>query len=183
MRAFEPSRRGRPKRAVANDDACGTTPAVQDGGTAELQLKRAQLARGLDPVLCAHPLDLLAARGWIAPSEQRAGWRYAGLYRRVNGRVTVSYGRFYAGFSGGGGGLPAADLDEADLARLEQLYRRAKADLLAAGNRVARMTEAVSVFAVWPGFVFSREGARSTACQRLRLGLAALGDSFAGPRR
>jgi hypothetical protein len=182
MRAFEQTRRGRPKRAAANDNGI----REKDGGTAELQAKRARLARGLDPVLCAHPLDLLAARGWIAEAEQRAGWRYAGLYRRVNGRVSVSYGRFYAGFSGGGGaaaGRPAADLDEAEQARLEQLYRRAKAHLLAAGDRVARLTEAVSVFAVWPGFVFARDGASSADCQRLRCGLAALDDGFAGRKR
>jgi len=188
MRAFQHSRRGRPRRAAANDNhPAGNNPpdkhpkgARHDPGTAELQMKRAQLARGLDPALCAHPLDLLLARGWIPEAQHRAGWRYAGLYRRIHGSGAVSYNRFYEGIGGAGCDTRRAPApDEAALAREEALYRRAKAELVAAGVPVARLTEAVCVFSVWPGFIFAAEGERSVACARLRLGLGLLAASFA----
>jgi hypothetical protein len=173
MRAFAAVKRGRPKNAAANDND------KLDPGTAELQMKRAQLARGLDPTACAHPLDLLRAKGWLTDVEQRAGFRYAALYRRVIGRTDMSYGRFYDGLSGIGGRSPMMANDEADQLRAEAQFRRAKRDLLRAGLQVALVTERVSVFGIWPGWIFAAAGERDHDCQRLRAGLAVLGDSFA----
>ena len=168
MRAFAGARRGRPKNAAANDN---------DRGTPELQMQRARVTRGLDPAASAHPLDLLLAKGWIELQEQAAGLRYAARYRRLHGRVTVSYGRFYDGMIGGG---EAARADgEDDLVRAERRFCEAKVDLAAAGLRVQRVTEAVAVFGCWPGWLFATAGAQHGDCRLLRDGLAALRQSFA----
>lgn len=173
MRAFAAVKRGRPKSGAANDNQ------KLDPGTAELQMKRAQLARGLDPTACAHPLDMLFAKGWLTPAEQRAGFRYAALYRRVIGRTDVSYGRFYDGLAGTGGRSATAATDEEDLALVEARFQRAKRDLLRDGLKVALVTERVSVFGIWPGWIFAAAGQEDGDCHRLRTGLAALADSFA----
>ena len=168
MRAFAQARRGRPKNAAANDN---------DRGTPELQMQRALMTRGLDPSASAHPLDLLLAKGWIEPQEQAAGLRYAALYRRLHGRVTVSYGRFYDGMIGGG---ETARVDDEDaLARAERRFRDAKVDLVAAGMRVQRVTEGVAVFGCWPGWLFVKAGSQHGDCRLLRDGLATLRQSFA----
>ena len=173
MRAFAGARRGRPKNAAANDNDCGDN----DGGTPELQMQRALVTRGLEPAASAHPLDLLLAKGWIEGSEQAAGLRDAALYRRLHGRVTVSYGRFYDGMIGGG---EAARIDdEDDLARAERRFRDAKATLIAAGARVQRVTEGVAVFSCWLGWLFAKGGAQHGDCRHLREGLATLRQSFA----
>ena len=168
MRAFVASRRGRPRRA-ANDNAL----AGRDLGTPEQQRQRAIRAAGCDPVAGAHPLDLLLAKGLISPRDQAAGLRYAALYRRLIGRTEVSYGRFYDGLAGRG--AAANDNDEAECQRAAARLRHAKATLLARGQRVARVTEAVSVFGQWPGTA-------PDEMQALRTGLAALADGFAKPR-
>lgn len=177
MRAFASTKRGRPKRAAiagqgANHNQ-GANDNQPDRGTPELQRQRAQLTRGLDPAASAHPLDLLLAKGWIEGEEQAAGLRYAALYRRLHGRVTVSYGRFYDGLAAG-----VADHarlgDEDDLAHAEQRFRLAKAALGAAGLRARRVTEGVAVFGCWPGWLFLRSGAAHRDCAFLRAGLAAL---------
>lgn len=192
MRAFARQRRGRPVKPANDNDPARTG---RDGGTAELQAKRAQMARGLDPAQCAHPLDLLLARGWVSAAEHRAGWRYAGFYRRLNGRGAVSYSRFYESFTGTGTATgtgtgsdtgAAAPPDEADLALMQRQYRLAKEALLSAGERTARMTEAVSVFGIWPGFIFAAdmtagEGRAEKDLASLRRGLATLARSFANP--
>jgi hypothetical protein len=173
MRAFATSRRGRPKRVAANDN----TP--RDLGTAELQMKRAQLARGLDPVLAAHPLDLLLAKAWISEVEHRAGWRYAALYRRVIGRTDVSYGRFYESMAGTGG-RAANTMDEGDLIEITQRFLMAKRHLLRAGRAVARTTERVSVFGVWPGWILAPGQSLPAEGGQLLAGLRALDDSLRG---
>lgn len=170
MRAFAQARRGRPKNVAANDNEL-------DRGTPELQMQRALATRGLDPAASAHPLDLLLAKGWIELQEQAAGLRYAALYRRLHGRVTVSYGRFYDGMIGGGETARADDED--DLARAEKRYRDAKVSLVAAGTRVRRVTEGVAIFGCWPGWLFAKAGNQHGDCRLLREGLAALHRSFA----
>lgn len=173
MRAFLQVARGRPKQVAANDNE------RHDTGTAELQMKRAQLARGLDPAHCAHPLDLLLAKGWIAAAEHRAGWRYAALYRRVIGRSEVSYGRFYDGMAGTGGGA-GVRLDDSDLAEITQRFQMAKRDLLRRGRGVALVTERVSVFGVWPGWTLALGQSLPAEGGRLLAGLRALDESLRG---
>ena len=152
MKMFASSKRGRPKRsAAANDNA--RDPGARDPGTQELQMKRASLAHGLDPVATAHPLDLLLARGLIDTPAHRAGWRYAGLYRRVIGRIDVSYGRFYDGLRGEGGRAACGADDAADLAVAQQHFRQAQSALRAAGPVVAGITERLVVFGVWPDWL------------------------------
>jgi len=178
MRAFGCVRRGRPKQAAANDNECEDR---RDCGTAELQMKRAQLARGLDPVAAAHPLDLLLAKGWVSAAAHRAGWRYAALYRQAIGRTAVSYGRFYDGMAGTGGRSPSpAAPDEADRARNESRFRRAKRDLLQEGTATAAATERLVVFGCWPDWLLLPDGIARPDGRRVLAGLAALLASFSG---
>lgn len=185
MRAFASARRGRPKRAAANDNAANDNARREgrDCGTAELQMKRAQLARGLDPVAAAHPLDLLLARGWVSEAAHRAGWRYAALYRQAIGRTAVSYGRFYDGLAGTSGRTqPLAAPDELDRVRNERRYRRAKRDLLRAGRATAAATERLVVFGCWPDWLLLPDGMARPDGRRVLAGLAALLASFSGQK-
>jgi hypothetical protein len=186
MKAFATTKRGRPKRAAANDNARdphGSDPDAPDLGTPEAQLKRAALAQGADPVAAAHPLDLLLARGLIDASLHRAGFRYAGLYRRVIGRTDVSYGRLYEGLSGEGGRSRHDSGDDSDLAAAQLSFRQAQAALRAVGPVVAGITERLAVFGAWPDWlaVASRPMARSQReLDLLRRGLQRLSSGARG---
>ncbi|MBL8709832.1 MAG: hypothetical protein JNL25_11610 [Rhodospirillaceae bacterium] len=188
MRAFGCVRRGRPKQAAANDNVRkegvrkeGARKEERDCGTAELQMKRAQLARGLDPAAAAHPLDLLLAKGWVSEAAHRAGWRYAALYRQAIGRTAVSYGRFYDGLVGTSGrSASGVASDEADRARNESRFRRAKRDLLRTGAATAAATERLVVFGCWPDWLLLPDGIARPDGRRVLAGLAALLASFSG---
>nr|WP_298688806.1 hypothetical protein [uncultured Dongia sp.] len=184
MKAFATTKRGRPKRAAANDNARADSHE-SDLGTPEAQLKRAALAQGLDPVAAAHPLDLLLARGLIDASMHRAGFRYAGLYRRVIGRTDVSYGRLYEGLSGETGRTLNGNSDDGDLAAAQLSFRQAQAALRAEGPVVAGITERLAVFGAWPDWLVaaSQPMARTQReLDLLRRGLQRLSSGVRGAR-
>ena len=187
MKAFATTKRGRPKRAAANDnerDPHGSDPDAPDLGTPEAQLKRAALAQGADPVAAAHPLDLLLARGLIDASQHRAGFRYAGLYRRVIGRTDVSYGRLYESLSGETGRTHDGNSDDGDLATAQLSFRQAQAGLRAEGPVVAGITERLAVFGAWPDWLtVARPMARTQReLDLLRRGLHRLAAGARGAR-
>lgn len=169
MRAIVGSKRGRPKKVKAANDN-----GPQDFGTQELQLKRATLAQGADPAMTAHPLDLLLARGLISAQAHRAGWRYAGLYRRVIGRTDVSYGRLYAGLCGENGCTAKADGDDDGLHLAQQSFRHAQAMLRAEGPVVAGITERLVVYGAWPNWPMGRTTRAHRELDLLCRGLARL---------
>lgn len=170
MRAFVSTRRGRPRQRAANDNE-------PDLGTAELQAKRAALARGIEAAAVSHPLDLLLARGFIDAQEHRAGWRYAGLYRQLIGRTGVSYGRLYAGLAGEPGRMPVAETDSVDLAAAQVSFRAAQAALRAEGAVVAGITERLAVFGAFPDWLLQQD-AKPREMVLLRRGLTRLVQSF-----
>src|SRR5262249_56441760 len=122
-------RRGRPNR---------NRPEI-DRGTPELQAHRERLAAGGDPALTEYPLGLLLARGLVSREQHEAGCYYAFLYGRSIGRthVNCSYllGATAAGYA------DRHDLTEAELAKLQSLFRRGENRLLAAGRPRFRSTE------------------------------------------
>jgi len=134
-------RRGRPNR----------DRVVIDRGTPELQAHRAQLAAGGDPALTEYPLGLLLARGLIGQEHHEAGCYYAFLYGRAVGRTQVdcSYllGAAAAGYA------DRHHLSDAELAKLQSLFRYGKNHLLAAGRRVCDATENLVVFSRMPRFL------------------------------
>ncbi len=134
-------RRGRPY---------GDRPIV-DRGTAELQAHRARLAAGGDPALAEFPLGLLLARGLVSREQHEAGCYYAFLYGRTIGRTQVNcsylFGAQAAGYA------DRHDLTEADLAKLQSLFRKGKNHLLASGRRVCDATENLAVFGRMPRFL------------------------------
>lgn len=168
MKVFTSTKRGRPKRLVAANDN------TRDLGTQELQMKRALLAHGLDPITAAHPLDMLLARGLIDVPGHSAGWRYAGLYRRVIGRTDVSYGRLYDGLRGEDGRRVNGAGDEDDLAHAQNRFRQAQAALREEGPVVAGITERLVVFGVWPDWLLPRAPQAHPDLKLLRCGLATL---------
>ena len=171
MKAFATTRRGRPKRGVANDNE--RDPRAPDLGTPEAQLKRAALAQGSDPLAAAHPLDLLLARGLIDGAMHRAGFRYAALYRQIIGRTEVSYGRLYDGLSGEGRASGGAG-DVPDLADRQRSFRQAQAQLRAEGPVVAGITERVAVFGAWPDWLQRNVTISHRELDLLRRGLVRL---------
>lgn len=180
MRAFATSRRGRPRRQEAANDNVRDGP---DLGTGELQLKRAAMARGARAEAAAHPLDLLLAHGLIDAGEQRAGWQYAALYRRVIGRTEVSYGRLYAGLAGescGRAAVVAADVAsrEAELAEAQDLFRAAQRRLRGEGAVVAGITERLAVFGTFPDWLLERDATALRERRLLRKGLQQLAHVF-----
>ena len=110
-------RRGRPNR---------DRPDI-DRGTPELQAHRERLAAGGDPALTEYPLGLLLARGLVSREQHEAGCYYAFLYGRSIGRTQVdcSYllGAAAAGYA------DRHDLTEAELAKLQSLFRHGKGAL------------------------------------------------------
>ena len=171
MKAFARTRRGRPKRAAANDNE-------RDPGTPEAQAKRAALAQGADPAAAAHPLDLLLAHGLIEARAYRAGWRYAGLYRRVIGRADVSFARLYDGLRGEDGRRLIPADDTVDPASAQRHFRQAQAALRQEGPVIAGITERLVVFGAWPDWLLRPTTPRITRAHReldlLRRGLALL---------
>jgi DNA-binding transcriptional ArsR family regulator len=184
MRAFIASKRGRPRQSAhdmtaANDNA----PDRTDRGTPELQLKRAAWARGVAAEAVTHPLDLLLAHGLIEAAEQRAGWHYAALYRRLVGRTEMSYGRLYAGLAGESRGRPtdiAGDpaADEAVRAEAQRQFRAAQAALRSEGAVVAGITERLAVFGAFPDWLLSQDATALRARGLLRKGLRQLAEAF-----
>jgi hypothetical protein len=176
MRAFVATRRGRPRKLEAANDN------EPDRGTAELQLKRADLARGVGAEAVAHPLDLLLAHGFIETVEQRAGLHYAALYRRVIGRTEMSYGRLYAGLAGEARGraiMPIdAASDEADLAAAQVLFRAAQAMLRQEGAVIAGLTERLAVFGAFPDWLLATDAMAARERGLLRRGLQRLAEAF-----
>ena len=107
-------RRGRPNR---------DRPDI-DRGTPELRAHRERLAAGGDPALSEYPLGLLLARGLVSREQHEAGCYYAFLYGRSIGRTQVNcsylFGAQAAGYA------DRHDLTEADLAKLQSLFRQGK---------------------------------------------------------
>ncbi len=110
-------RRGRP-----NGDR-----AAIDRGTPEFRAHRARLVAGGDPALAEYPLGLLLARGFVSREQHEAGCYYAFLYGRAIGRTQVDcsylFGAQAAGYA------DRHDLTEAELARIESLFRLGKGAL------------------------------------------------------
>ncbi len=100
---------------------------IVDRGTAELQAHRARLAAGGDPALTDYPLGLLLARGLVSREQHEAGCYYAFLYGRTIGRTQVNcsylFGALAAGYA------DRHDLTEADLAKIQSLFRKGKGAL------------------------------------------------------
>jgi hypothetical protein len=134
-------RRGRPSR----------NGPVVDRGTPELRAHRERLAAGGDPALTEYPLGLLLARGLVSREQHEAGCYYAFLYGRSIGRTQVNcsylFGAQAAGYA------DRHDLTEAELAKLQALFRQGKNRLLAAGRRVCDATENLVVFGRLPRFL------------------------------
>jgi hypothetical protein len=110
-------RRGRP----------GSDRPFVDRGTAELQAHRTRLAAGGDPALTEYPLGLSLARGLISREQHEAGCYYAFLYGRAIGRTQVNCSYLLGGLAEGY--ADRHDLTEADLARLQSLFRKGKGAL------------------------------------------------------
>jgi len=173
MKAFVVTRRGRPRKEMAAND---NTP---DRGTAELQKKRAAVARGGPGEATTHPLDLLLAHGLIDAAESSAGWHYAALYRRVIGRTEMSYGRLYKGLAGESGGRPTdfaidSAASEAALAAAQVLFRTAQAALRSEGAVIAGITERLVVFGAFPDWLLAKDETALHARALLRRGLQQL---------
>lgn len=132
-------------------------PAV-DQGTPEQQARRQALAAGGDPTLTEHPLGLMLARGLISPEQHEAGCYYAVLYGRAVARTDLSVASLYRRLLAESG--RGKDIDEADLARMQALYRLGKNRLLAAGRRIATATENIAVFGRPARFLGRPLGAR-----------------------
>lgn len=134
-------RRGRPNR---------DRPVI-DRGTPELRAYREELAAGGDPALSEYPLGLLLTRGLVSREQHEAGCYYAFLYGRSIGRTQVNcsylFGAQAAGYA------DRHDLTEAELAKLQSLFRHGKNHLLAAGRRVCDATENLVVFGRLPRFL------------------------------
>ncbi len=145
MKAVRSSRRGRPP---------SERPA-HDRGTPELQAHRSTLCGSADPAASEHPLLLMTARGLIPVEWQASGFRYAMLYRSAVGRVDVSYNRLYDGLLGLKTHGAQAELQaETERERIQhELYLAGKAALLRRNRQICRDTEAIVVFAIWPGFL------------------------------
>lgn len=137
---------GRGRRGRPNLDR-----PVIDRGTPELQAHRERLAAGGDPALSEYPLGLLLARGLVSREQHEAGCYYAFLYGRSIGRTQVNcsylFGAQAAGYA------DRHDLTDAELARLQSLFRRGKNNLLAASRRVCDATENLVVFGRFPRFL------------------------------
>ena len=149
MRAIVATKRGRPRKALPQ----------QDDGTPELRAHRQALA-GREATAAEHPLALMLARGLISAEHYDAGQRYAALYRQSVGRTQISYNRLYEELAGRFG-RQTLRREEADMAAARRLYLAAKADLLAAGARICRATEALVVFGDWPPFLLRSRGGES----------------------
>jgi len=138
--------RGQGRRGRPNSDR----PAV-DCGTPELQAYRERLAAGGDPALTEYPLGLLLARGLVSREQHEAGCYYAFLYGRSIGRTQVNcsylFGAQAAGYA------DRHELTEADLAKIQSLFRQGKNQLLAAGRHVCDATENLIVFGRLPRFL------------------------------
>jgi hypothetical protein len=115
-----------------------------DGGTPEIQARRAALAAGGDPVLTEHPLGVMLARGLISREQHEAGSYYAGLYARAVGRTALSAAPLYRRLLAEEG--RGREIDEESQRRIEALYRQGKNHLLAAGRRIAAAVEDLAVF-------------------------------------
>jgi len=136
--------RGRPGRP--NRDR-----PVIDRGTPELQAYRERLAAGGDPALTEYPLGLLLARGLVSREQHEAGCHYAFLYGRSIGRTQVNCSYLFGAQASGY--ADRHELTEAELAKLQALFRRGKNRLLAAGRRVCDATENLAVFGRSPRFL------------------------------
>ena len=134
-------RRGRP-----NSDR-----PVIDRGTPELQAYRERLAAGGDPVLTEYPLGLLLTRGLVSREQHEAGCYYAFLYGRSIGRTQVNCSYLFDAQATGY--ADRHDLSEAELAKIQGLFRQGKNRLLAAGRRVCDATENLTVFCRSPRFL------------------------------
>lgn|SRR5690242_2248140 len=117
---------------------------THDGGTPELQARRASLAGGGDPALTEHPLGMMLARGLISAEEHEAGCYYAMLYAKAVARTHLSTAHIYRRMLAESG--RAASLDDKSQEHIERLFRQGKNRLLAAGRRVSEATENLAVY-------------------------------------
>ncbi len=150
----------------------------QDGGTPELQARRAALVAGGDPALAEYPLGIMLARGLISAEEHEAGCYYAMLYARAVVRTSLSCAHIYRRMLAENG--RSAMLDDKSQEHIERLFRSGKNRLLAAGRRVTEATENLAVFGRSPRFLAGRRtselrrGADFTEFQAVLEGLAVL---------
>lgn len=150
----------------------------QDGGTPELQARRAALVAGGDPALAEYPLGIMLARGLISAEEHEAGCYYAMLYARAVARTSLSCAHIYRRMLAENG--RSAMLDDKSQEHIERLFRSGKNRLLAAGRRVTEATENLAVFGRPPRFLAGRRtselrrGADFTEFQAVLEGLAVL---------
>ncbi|WP_374382958.1 hypothetical protein [Dongia sp.] len=176
MRAFQPTRRGRPPKRGRGEAANDNEP---DRGTAEARAQRAQMAQGARLEATAHPLDLLLAHALIDAGQHRAGMRYAGLYRRLVGRTDVSYQRLYEGLAGRMGretGDGPENVEEG--ADRQQIFRAAQAALRAEGAVVAGIIERLAVFGAFPDWLLAKTAIAQRERALLARGLDALARGF-----
>jgi len=132
-------RRGRPDRARP----------YKDGGTPELQARRAILSAGADPALTSYPLGLMLARGLVSREQHEAGCHYAYLYGTVIGRTQVTCGPLYGQLLR----QRTTELTDAELAEIQASFRQGKNRLLASGRRVCDATENLVVFGRFARFL------------------------------
>ena len=141
-----------------------------DQGTPELQARRAVLVGGSDPALSEHPLGIMLARGLITPEQHEAGCYYAGLYGRAVGPPDLSVASLYRRLMAESG--RGKEIDEADLGRIQALYRLGKNRLLAAGRRISRDREhrGLRPPRAVPGRPADRGAEAGAGCRRARGG-------------
>src|SRR6266403_5654398 len=129
-----------------------------DGGTSELQARRAALVGAGDPALAEYPLGIMLARGLISPEEHEAGCYYAALYAKAVARTSLSCAHIYRRMLAESG--KAQELDDKSQEHIERLFRHGKNRLLAAGRRVCEATENLAVFGRAARFLDNRQTAR-----------------------
>jgi hypothetical protein len=129
----------------------------RDGGTPELQARRAAMVGAGDPTLAEHPLGVMLARGLITPEQHEAGCYYAALYGRAVARIHLSAAPIYRRLLAESG--RGRELDEGSQRHIERLYRLGKNHLLAASRRICEATENLVVFAKPARFLDQRRTA------------------------
>jgi len=161
---------------------------THDGGTPEVQARRALLASGGDPALTEHPLGIMLARGLISGEEHEAGCYYAMLYAKAVARTHLSTAHIYQRMLAESG--RATTLDDKSQEHVERLFRQGKNRLLAAGRRISEATENVAVFGRSARFLDRsrpadlRRGADFAEFQAVLEGLAVLSACYGrGARR
>ena len=98
-----------------------------DGGTLELQARRAALVGAGDPALAEYPLGIMLARGLISAEEHGAGCYYAALYAKAVARTALSCAHIYRRMLAESG--QGHELDDKSQEHIERLFRQGKGAL------------------------------------------------------